>query len=588
MGTGLSSAGVFAKWGASAAVVAACAVFGLVMPAAAQPSIPPPPPGGPTFEFPVQPGPTGLEPTRPDESEQAPPGPRPAPLLPQSINLAMKLESDGGLRITEQVFVQADHTMTRRAPLRIQAGDGRDRVFTIRDVTVKGDGTAEVTDDEFVLRIGGGVTTVTYTVDGAVVDAGDHQEVRWQLASGWDVKLRMLRASFIAPNQPDSIVCLAGARNTDSPCQSALTDTGQVLRVVQQDLPAGERIDLSLHLPAGTVGANAEFDGTAEPGPFSLTTASAVGLGVLAVVLLGGFVLLWLARGRDAKALATEVGPVDLLLTDHGRVAFASPDGVLPGEVGTVVDERVDLADVTATVVDLAVRNYLAIQQTSDGDWRISRRNAPDESLTGYERAVYTGLLGGGDTVTLSELRGRGVDLVDIRDELYAHVVSRDWFTRRPDHERSLWSMTGVLLAVLGGAVTVVLALTVGHALLGLALVVGGLGLALGARLMPARTRRGTVLVQQIRGLRGYLRGTDATTIPEADREMVLSRSLPYAVVLGETEGWLTRFGGLDAAADGTPGLYWYEGEPTTFAADFPGFLRAVDEALGRERMAPA
>ena len=587
MGTGLSSAGVFAKWGASAAVVAACAVFGLVMPAAAQPSIPPPSPGGPTFDFPVQPGPTGLDPTRPPESE-APPGPRPIPLLPQSINLAMKLESDGGLTISEQVFVQADHTMTRRAPLRIQAGDGRDRVFTIRDVEVNGDSTAEATTDEFVLRIGEGVTTVKYTVDGAVVDAGDHQEVRWQLASGWDVPLRMLRASFIAPRQPDSIVCLAGARNTDSPCQSALTDTGQVLRVVQQELPAGERIDLSLHLPAGTVGANAEFDGSAEPGPFSLTTASAVGLGVLAVVLLGGFVLLWLARGRDAKALATEVGPVDLLLTDQGRVAFASPDGVLPGEVGTVVDERVDLADVTATVVDLAVRNYLSIQRTPEGDWRISRRNAPDESLTGYERAVYTGLLGGGDSVTLGELRGRGVDLVDIRDELYAHVVSRDWFTRRPDHERSLWSMTGVLLAVLGGAVTVVLALTVGHALLGLALVVGGLGLALGARLMPARTRRGTVLVQQIRGLRGYLRGTDATTIPAADREMVLSRSLPYAVVLGETEGWLTRFGGLDAAADGTPGLYWYEGESATFAADFPGFLRAVDEALGRERMAPA
>ncbi len=588
MGTGLSSAGVFAKWGASAAVVAACAVFGLVMPAAAQPSVPPPPPGGPTFDFPVQPGPTGLEPTRPDETESQAPGPRPAPLLPQSINLAMKLEPDGGLTIAETVFVQARHTMTRRAPLRIQAGDSLDRVFTVRDVRVEGEGTTEVTDDEFVLKLGEGATTVTYTVDGAVVDAGDHQEVRWQLASGWDVPVRILRASFIAPRQPESIVCLAGAHNTDSPCQSALTDTGQVLRVVQQQLPAGDRIDLSLHLPAGTVGANAEFDGASEPGPFSLTTASAIGLGVLAVVLLGGFVLLWLARGRDAKALATDVGPVDVLLTEQGRVSFASPDGVLPGEVGTVVDERVDLADVTATVVDLAVRNYLSIQQPPDGDWRIVRRNAPDESLTGYERAVYTGLLGGGDSVTLGELRGRGVDLVDIRDELYAHVVSRDWFTRRPDHERSLWSMTGVLLAVLGGAITVVLALTVGHALLGLALVVGGLGLAFGARLMPARTRRGTVLVQQIRGLHGYLRSTDATTIPAADREMVLSRSLPYAVVLGETEGWLARFAGLDAAADGTPGLYWYEGEPATFAADFPGFLRAVDAALGRERLATA
>lgn len=493
----------------------------------------------------------------------------------------MKLERDGSLTVTETVFVQARKTMTRRAPLRIQAGDDRDRVFTVRDVRVDGNGETEVTGDELVIRLGEGATTVTYSVDGAVTDIDGRQQVRWQVASGWDVRVRLLRASFVAPERPKSITCLAGAFGTDSPCGSALTDHGQVLRVVQEALPAGERIDLTVDLPSGTVGANARFDDLGAANAFALTPASGAGLGALVLLLLGGFALLWLARGRDARALAADVGPVDLLMsTDGGRVAFASPDGVLPGEVGTVIDERVDVADVTATVVDLAVRNYLAIRE-SGSDWLLERRNPPDDALTDYERAVYTRLLGDADAVSLSELRSRAVDLSPVRDAMYGDVVSREWFARRPDHERSLWSIVGVVLAVAGIAATVVLVLTVGHALLGLALVVGGLGLALGARLMPARTRRGSVLVQQVRGLLSYLRTTDARSIPPADREMVLSRSLPYAVVLGEADGWLARFTELDTSADGTPGIYWYATDaPDEFVRRFPAFLLALDGAL--------
>lgn len=562
MAPGLSSAGVLAKWGAAAAAA--------VMLGVAQPSSPAPPPDAPTLDFPIPD--VSIDPTRPSEP---PTGPRPNPILPQSVNIALKVEHDGRLSVTEQVFVQARRTMTRHAPLRIQAGDDRDRVFTVHNVTLDGNGSTEITDDEFVMRLGEGVTTVKYTVDGAVVDTGDRQEVRWQVAGGWDADVRLLRASFVAPKLPSDVVCLAGRLGSEDPCESALTDHGQVLRVVQQDLAAGERVDLEVALPAGTVAANARFDAAAAPSAFALTTASGLGLGVLALVLIGGFALLWLARGRDTRALAADVGPVELLVNDGGRVAFASPDGVLPGEVGTVVDEHVDVADVTATVVDLAVRNYLSIRQAGD-DWLVVRRNPADDALTGYERAVYTALLGDRDEVTLSGLRGRGIDLTPVRDDLYAGMVRHDWFTRRPDHERTRWMVAGVLLAVGGAAATVVLALTVGHALLGLAVVAGGLGLTVGARLMPARTRRGSVLVQQVRGLLGYLRGDVSADVPAADREMVLSRSLPYAVVLGETEGWLTHFAGLER-------LYWYEGDIAAFPR-FLGELDAVFRASGQLR----
>jgi uncharacterized protein (TIGR04222 family) len=282
-------------------------------------------------------------------------------------------------------------------------------------------------------------------------------------------------------------------------------------------------------------------------------------------LLLGGFALLWLARGRDAKALATDAGPVDVLLRDGDRVSFASPDGVLPGQIGTVVDERVDPADLAATVVDLAVRNYLWVLEV-DGDWQLVRRNPADDALTDYERVVLATLLPqGAEQVALSGLRPQ---LGPVRAAMYADVVARNWFTHRPDQERSRWAMIGAGLVVFGIAATVVLALTAGHALLGLAFVIGGIGLIVGARWMPARTRRGSLLLQQIRGLLSYLRTTEAASIPDADRELVFSRSLPYAVALGDTEHWLRTFGGAS--------LYWYEGAPENVTK----FLATLTKAL--------
>jgi hypothetical protein len=112
--------------------------------------------------------------------------------------------------------------------------------------------------------------------------------------------------------------------------------------------------------------------------------------------------------------------------------------------------------------------------------------------------------------------------------------------------------------------------LTVGNALLGLAVVIAGVALALGARFMPARTKRGSVLVAQVRGLVRYLRETDPASIPEKDRELVFSRSLPYAVVLSESPRWLEAFGTGNE-------LYWFAG-----GHDLKGFIATLDRAVAK------
>ncbi|WNV82504.1 DUF2207 domain-containing protein [Umezawaea sp. Da 62-37] len=516
--------------------------------------------------------------------------------LPGAVgtDVRLKLERDGKVTVTEVVTVPEGRSVHRSVPLRIAVGDNRDRVFEINDASVEGSGSASANAEEFTVSLNSGTSTVHYVLTGAVAQIGDALELRWQPASGWDTTLDSVSISVISPDAPRSVTCLAGPPGTSSPCTTSELGDGRGVRAKEISLAAGDRVDIAIGLQDGAAPANAvvvESGGLAAA--FALTPASALGLAILVVALVGGFTLLWFLRGRDARALAADVGPVDVLVAgSDGGVAFASPDGVLPGQVGTVVDEHVDVVDVTATVIDLAVRNYLWISEVgSDGgvlDWRLVRRNPLDDSLSGYERAVCEVLLPEGtDAVLLSELRSRRIDLAEVRDRLYTDVVDKNWFTRRPDSVRGRWYLYGIALAVAGVALTVGLALSGGAALLGLVVVVAGLALTFGARSMPARTKRGSALLEHVRGLRGYLHSVSPDDIPEADREMVFSRSLPYAVVLGATDRWLGTFAPLKSGAGGTPGLYWFgEAESSAdlgrFARHFPAFLGALDGVLAQ------
>ncbi|RKT83255.1 Predicted membrane protein [Saccharopolyspora antimicrobica] len=501
---------------------------------------------------------------------------RPVDALPGEVasEVHLKLERDGLVSVTEQIVVPPGQPVSRTMPLRQSSGPGEDRVFTVSDASVSG-GEVHVGADEVRMTLHPGISTLKYVVRGAVADAGDLQDVRWQVSGGWNVPVGRVEVSLLSPKVPQAIMCLAGPLGSEHRCDQFEISHTQEMRAMTYGLAPGDRMDITFQLPAGTVPATAvteEYFSLAKA--FSLTPGTGVGLAAIGLVLIGGLGLVWYARGRDVRAFGEDVGSVEVLMTDsRGGVTFASPDGVLPGQIGAVVDERVDPVDVTATVIDLAVRNYLWIEELPGQDWRIVRINPADDALRPFERAVHDLLVGEAAEVRLSQLRG--LDLSGVRDALYADVVDKEWFARRPDADRNLFWWSGIGVAIGGAALTAALALTTSVALLGLGVVLGGVAMVASARLMPARTRRGSALVMQVRGLRGYLHEVSANSLPAADRETVFSRSLPYALVLGETDRWLAEFAELDPAADGTPGLYWYAAPQ---AANLQNFRRTFPQ----------
>src|SRR5262249_51214073 len=67
----------------------------------------------------------------------------------------------------------------------------------------------------------------------------------------------------------------------------------------------------------------------------------------------GAFVLmcgLWFLRGGDPR-----VGAI--------AVQYEPPAGLSPGEAGALVDDQAGIRDITATLVDLAVRGFIVIEE---------------------------------------------------------------------------------------------------------------------------------------------------------------------------------------------------------------------------------
>jgi hypothetical protein len=170
-----------------------------------------------------------------------------------------------------------------------------------------------------------------------------------------------------------------------------------------------------------------------------------LGVGVIAaLVLIGGpllVYLLWYTRGRDPK-----VGPIPEYIAEP-------PDDTPPGVLGTLIDERADMRDVIATIVDLGRRGHLSIEEEenkgifglSSHDFTFRKGDGAEAELNRVERQVVSGIFGGRSEKKLSDLKNKFyIQLPKIQKRLYEEMVSRKFFKTNPDATRRRWQILGI------------------------------------------------------------------------------------------------------------------------------------------------
>jgi uncharacterized membrane protein YgcG len=161
------------------------------------------------------------------------------------------------------------------------------------------------------------------------------------------------------------------------------------------------------------------------------------------------FLLFW-HKGRDYR--------VDPVATDLRE----PPSELAPALAGTLIDERADLKEIVATLVDLARRGYLEMTDKRSGRWLFSRsdleitlKRRPEEgSLLSFERALLLHLFGDkeeGNKITLADLKDSFYrHLPALKDEIYALCQRLGLFERDPRRVTRSYVAGAAILLVVG------------------------------------------------------------------------------------------------------------------------------------------
>jgi hypothetical protein len=417
-----------------------------------------------------------------------------------TVDTTLDLSDDGSLAVKTVITAPQGRAVAQRLPLDVPVEGNRTQHFAV-DAVKADNGTASVADGALQVAGQGGVTTVTFTVRGTVADGPDLQQFTWPIAAGYSVALDKLTMRFGSPTPaPDSPICGIGQVGERRMCSLTQTDASGTVTSQQNGVPLGKVAVFTTLLPAGTVKADARFTATGGA-ETERDTGGLIALSVAAVLALalGGFAFL---RRRADEAAVRSAGPTaDLLVTGGGAPAFASPDGVLPGQIGSLLDGRTAPSDFGATVLDLAVRGYLWIAKLPGGDFQISRRAPLDAAVTAAERAVVDALLpDGAETTTAAQLAGgaRPVDLTAAGEAASESLVARGWIRSGSAKSRVAAAFA---VAEVGAIAAVVCAFVGVGVLYALAVLILGLGLTVAALLLPSRTVSGSRLAAGVGGM---------------------------------------------------------------------------------------
>ncbi len=506
------------------------------------------------------------------------------------------LAKDGTLKVKQTItFAGAvPPELSQKFETRENLVGDRQYVQTLSEITASVKGAAVTptieSDDRFttVTVATNGATEVMmgYTVTGAVVTIeGGETALRWGLLQGLSAQVAEFAATVQIPTQFTYIKCTAGAPNSDVPCDVATAGTEGSQIPTFRDGPRGEGevVAVDIGFPANTVASNEQIDYRWTVGrAFSAEPLQlALALGLLALGAVGLF-LLHRRAGVDAQAGDQITRAGEFVPTGAGQTEFRVVDDVRPGHVGTVADERVDPIDVTATLVDLAVRGHLLITELpretefARGDWTLTRTAAPDAELHPFERQLLDGIAPAGSSVKVSELASRVDEAISgVQDALYDEVVANGWYERRPDAIRNKWTQLALGAMIISVVVTGVLAAFTTFGLVGLALIILALGLVFVGQEMPARSAKGAALLAGLGALRSDLLSHPTDQMPPGSELREISEVLPYAIVLGGTDRWLDAIVATDD--DDLPDsedLPWYHGPADWHLRDLPDSLK--------------
>ncbi|MGL5830557.1 MAG: DUF2207 domain-containing protein [Candidatus Altimarinota bacterium] len=472
-----------------------------------------------------------------------------------SFDVQFDVQKDSSIIVTEKIQANFNssnpkHGIIRYIPVKYKNGLGQNLNlrFSLIDITDQNQNqlTYERTfNGDFIdLKIGDADITLTtpqtylikYKLERGINSFEDHDELYWNVTgNGWDTSIEKATATV---NLPEKIAqnklkatCFTGVDySTEKECQVDITTDGTIKVQTDKKLESYAGLTIVVGFPKGTV----NFPDQATLILWFLLDNWGYLIPLLTLIAM---TLYWYYRGRDPQAKRSTIMP-------H----YEPPRGILPAEAGTLIDNHVNIHDITSTIIDLAVHGYLIIHETKNKGllWENItyqfEKTTPKKSaktLNSYEQKVYDAIFTDSSTkVDLTELKNKFyTHIKGIEDDIYSKLVKDGYYSRNPRTIRDTFTGigcgVGFFLIFLAGALIDVFGVS-----LMIGLMLSCFIIFLFSFIMPQRTKEGMNLYYEVLGLEEFIKTAEKDRMKFYENENIFEKLLPYAISFQLTDKW--------------------------------------------------
>lgn len=254
---------------------------------------------------------------------------------------------------------------------------------------------------------------------------------------------------------------------------------------------------------------------------------------------------LWWYKGRDPNA-GMSVAPM-----------YEPPPDISPAEAGTLLDDSIHPRDITSTIIDLAVRGYLKIEEVAekglvfthkDYIFHLLRQKEQwGKELAPHERVMLENVFAGGTETRLSSLKNRFYTAVPvIREDIMSALKRKGIYMLDPASANAL-SVVGAVAILIPFAILQYLGWANFFSsiplLVACVLISAGIWF-LFARIMTAKTVKGARTLVAVLGFQEFMNRVDADRL-KVMPPSTFEKFLPYAMALGVEHHWAQAFAGI-------------------------------------------
>ncbi len=387
------------------------------------------------------------------------------------------------------------------------------------------------------------VVNIDYTVRNGVRFFDQYDEFYWNVTGNdWPVPIDHASAFVTFPEnatgglRAQAFTGVYGSRQSEAESQ---VNGADVTFETTNPLPMRGGMTIDVYIPQGVLRAPSALT---KLGWF-LGSNPVVFLPLVTLAVMFG---LWHTVGRDPDP-GLSVAPM-----------YEPPKGMTPAEAGTLIDDTIHPRDITSTIVDLAVRGYIKIEEKVDTFLLFHHRDyvfhllKPSSEwgndLSPHERVMLDNIFaGGGSETRLSSLKNRFYTaLPTVREDIMAALKAKGMYTLDPESANgySIVAAVAIGLIALGAHYLGWVNLFNSIPLLVASVAVSALIWWLFARVMTAKTVRGARTRVAVLGFQEFMNRVDADRIKQMPPD-TFEKFLPYAMALGVEHHWAQAFAGI-------------------------------------------